>query len=29
MKTLKGMRAQVLKPFVKRLEIPPDEAPKS
>jgi hypothetical protein len=29
MKTLKGLRAQVAKPFVKRLEIPPDQAPKS
>jgi hypothetical protein len=29
MKTLKGLRAQVTKSFVKRLELPPDEAPKS
>jgi hypothetical protein len=29
MKTLKGLREQVAKPFVKRLELPPDEAPKS
>jgi hypothetical protein len=29
MKTLKGLRAQVKKPFVKRLELPPDEPSKS
>jgi hypothetical protein len=29
MKTLQNMRTQVAKPFVKRLELPPDEAPKS
>jgi hypothetical protein len=29
MKTLQGLRSQVAKPFVKRLELPPDEPPKS
>jgi hypothetical protein len=29
MKTMQGLRSQVAKSFVKRLELPPDEAPKS